>query len=134
MTCQTDEELRTTCDRLRATLERLADRQNRDGGISGYARTMARAALDELEKPVDVPPHERVELWAWIGEDEMGSGETGLKQGYCAAGFIPLVAVRRGKIEKFFPQMEAQAKRYGKRIRLCRFRFVEVVRTTEYGQ
>ena len=136
MVCQTEEELRNTCGRLQQALERLADRDNRDGGISGYARQIARAALDELKKPPSVAPPavEQLQLWAWVGEDELGSGETGLKQGYCAAGFIPLVAVRRGKIEKFFPQMEAQAKRYGKRIRLCQFRFVEVVRTTEYGQ
>ena len=134
MSCQTDEELRTTCDRLRAALERLADRENRDGGISGYARMMARAALDELEKPADPPPHERVELWAWVGEDELGSGEIGLKQGFCAAGRIPLVATRADRMEQFVPQMNAQARCYGKKIRLCRFRFVEVVKATEYGR
>ena len=35
---------------------------------------------------------EDVELYAWVGEDEFGSGEIGLKQGLVPAGMIPLVA------------------------------------------
>lgn len=33
--------------------------------------------------------------FAWVGEDELGSGEVGLKRGYVPAGLIPLVAIER---------------------------------------
>jgi hypothetical protein len=74
-----------------------------------------------------------IELFAWLGEDELGSGETGIKRGVVPAGIIPLVAIQREKIEKVLPQLELQAATYGKKIRLCRFQFVEVVRETEAG-
>jgi hypothetical protein len=54
----------------------------------------------------------RLELFAWVGEDELGSGEIGLKQAHAPAGLIPMVAIRRDKVEKFYPQFEAQARRY----------------------
>lgn len=76
---------------------------------------------------------ENIELYAWVGEDELGSGEIGLKQGNVPAGNIPLVAIRRDKVEKLYPQMEAQATRYGKKIRLVRFTYAEVVRETTAG-
>jgi hypothetical protein len=44
-----------------------------------------------------------------------------------------MVAVRREKMEKYWNQAEIQAARYGKRIRLCRFVFAEVIRETEEG-
>jgi len=75
-----------------------------------------------------------VMLFAWVGEDEFGSGEIGLKQAHVPAGLIPLVAVRQDKVEKLWPQLEAQARRYGKRIRLVRFRFDAVIRETEAGE
>ena len=75
-----------------------------------------------------------IELWAWLGEDEFGTGEIGIKQAQVPAGIVPMVAVRRDRMEKYFHHAEAQAKRYGKKIRLCRFKFVEVVRETECGQ
>jgi hypothetical protein len=78
-------------------------------------------------------PLEKVELYAWVGEDEFGSGEIGLKQGLVPAGCIPLVAVRRDKVERLKPQMENQAREYGKRIRLVRFVFAEVISETEAG-
>jgi hypothetical protein len=74
-----------------------------------------------------------VELFAWVGEDELGSGELGLKQAHTPVGLIPLVAIRRDKVEKFYPQLEAQAKRFGKRIYLVKFQAVEIVRETENG-
>jgi hypothetical protein len=75
----------------------------------------------------------KLELYAWIGEDELGSGELGIKQGMVPAGMIPIVSVSREKAEKYFHQAEAQAARYGKRIRLCRFVFAEVIKQTEHG-
>lgn len=64
-----------------------------------------------------------MELYAYVGEDELGSGEVGLKQGLTEAGMIPLVAIRRDKIDRpnITMQLHAQARQYGKRIRLVRF-------------
>jgi hypothetical protein len=76
----------------------------------------------------------QVEIFCWLGEDELGSGDVGLKQGIVPAGCIPLVAVKRSKMEPLLPQSEAQARKYGKRIRLCRFTFAEVVAETESGE
>jgi hypothetical protein len=80
-----------------------------------------------------------VELWAWVGEDDQEdrskrTGQFGLKQAYVPAGLIPMVSVRRDRMEKYFDQAEAQAARTGKRIRLCRFTFAEVVQETCHGE
>jgi hypothetical protein len=74
------------------------------------------------------------ELFAYLGEDEFGSGEIGIKQAHVPAGFIPMVAVRRDKMEKHFEQLEAIAAHYGKRIYFCRFELVEIIRETEHGK
>jgi hypothetical protein len=79
-------------------------------------------------------PFEQVELYAWVGEDELGSGVVGIKQGLVPAGCIPLVAIQREKMDRLKPQMEVQAYMYGKRIRLCRFQFIEVVSETNAGE
>lgn len=75
---------------------------------------------------------------AWVGEDELGSGKIGIKQGCVPAGFIPLAAMDFDEWKLARPemvrQMEAQAAVYGKRIRLVRFRFAEVVVETEHGE
>jgi hypothetical protein len=34
---------------------------------------------------------EQLELFAWVGEDELGSGEVGLNRGWFRPGLIPLV-------------------------------------------
>jgi len=77
-------------------------------------------------------------LYAWIGEDEKGSGRIGLKQTLMAAGFIPLVTMDydRHKIERapVREAMEMQSGLYGKKIRLVKFVFAEVVAETEAGQ
>jgi len=80
-------------------------------------------------------PKEYPELFAWLGEDEMGSGQIGLKQADVPAGRIPIVAVdrHRTKIEKYWPQAEAQARAFGKRIALVRYIPVEVVMETASG-
>jgi hypothetical protein len=68
-------------------------------------------------------------LYAWIGEDELGSGEIGLKQALVPAGCIPMVSIRRDKIEKedIVHQLQLQARRSGKPIRLVRFVLAEDV-------
>ena len=77
-------------------------------------------------------------LYAWVGEDERGSGRIGLKQTMMAAGFIPLVTMDydRFKIEREQVRrvMEMQSGLYGKKIRLVKFVFAEVVAETEAGQ
>lgn len=88
-------------------------------------RNLKRGAMSAIET---------VELYAWIGEDELGSGEIGLKQGTVPAGCIPLVAVDPLKMVRLRGQMEQQARVYGKRIRLCRFSFVEVLIETVNGK
>jgi hypothetical protein len=74
-----------------------------------------------------------VELFAMIGEDEFGNGDVGLKQAVAPAGIIPMVAIRRDKVEQFWNQYEAQAQAFGKRVYLVRFEAVEVLRETEGG-
>lgn len=75
-----------------------------------------------------------LELFAWVGEDELGSGRVGIKAGLVPAGYIPLVAIDRGDMEKLADQMNRQARAYGKKIRLCRFTFAGVVVATDAGQ
>lgn len=69
-------------------------------------------------------------LFAWVGEDEFGSGQVGLKQAF---GMIALVSKDREKIEQQYivDSLQKQANAYGKTIRLCRFAFVEEVITIE---
>ena len=68
-------------------------------------------------------------LFAWIGEDELGSGKIGLKQAVCPAGFIPLVAVDLHKMQQEYltDQMQLQSSMGGKTIMLCRYEFKEVL-------
>lgn len=85
----------------------------------------------------DLMPDERlksIELFAWLGEDELGSGEIGIKRGLVPAGMIPLVAVSLEKMKKLDGAMELQARKYGKKIRLCRFVFAEVMAETGAGE
>jgi hypothetical protein len=70
-----------------------------------------------------------IEIYAWVGEDELGSGEIGLKQAQTPAGYIPLAAIRPEKMSQDYlvKAMERQAARHGKKISLVRFSFVEVI-------
>lgn len=74
-----------------------------------------------------------VALYAWLGEDELGSGVVGLKQALVPAGYIPLVAVDGAKIDRDFlrQNLQAQANAYGKTIRLCKFVFEQEIVTIE---
>jgi len=74
---------------------------------------------------------EEFELYAWMGEDELGSGEIGIKQAQVPAGYIPLVAIKPEKIaaEYIKEQLLKQAVTYGKKIYLVRFKFSEIVET-----
>jgi len=82
----------------------------------------------------DTPDNvKEIALYAWLGEDEFGSGVVGLKQALVPAGMIPLVAVDNSKIDQEYIRqaMQAQANAYGKTIRFCKFTFVEEVITIE---
>lgn len=72
-------------------------------------------------------------LYAWLGEDELGSSEIGLKQALVPAGYIPLVAVDDFKLGRDYIQqaLQVQANSYGKTIRLCKFVFSEEILTLE---
>jgi len=74
-------------------------------------------------------------IYAWVGEDEHGSGKVGIKQGRVPAGMIPLVAMsyHLDRLAKLKPAMEAQATVCGKRIRLIKFVAVEIAAETKAG-
>lgn len=69
-----------------------------------------------------------MKLWAWMGEDELGSGKIGLKQALVPAGYIPIVACEPGKIDggAVRVQMLRQAQQYRKTISLVRFGFERI--------
>jgi hypothetical protein len=86
-----------------------------------------------LEEPGSSKELETLELYAWVGRDEMGSGAIGLKQALVPAGVIPMVSLSREKLEAYWDQAERMASIYGKRVFLIRFQAVEVVRKAEAG-
>ncbi len=75
----------------------------------------------------------QIELFAWLGEDEFGSGEVGIKQARVPAGMVPLVASKDDKMSQDYivNGLQQQANKYGKTIRLCKFIFVEEIITLE---
>jgi len=72
---------------------------------------------------------ENMVLYAWVGEDELGSGEVGLKQGATPCGIIPLVACKENRMDQKYivEQMAQQARVWGKTIRLAKFTFDSVI-------
>ncbi len=107
-----------------------------DWSAAGLEAWMKQNSLPRPEPQAQAPERLRtLELFAWIGEDELGSGVVGLKQGLVPAGFIPLVATQRSKIDRdqLIGAMGYQAALYGKKIYLCRFTFERVVYSTLEG-
>lgn len=78
----------------------------------------------------------KLTIVAFVGEDELGSGVIGLKQGDVPAGRIPLVAMEHhlDRLTKRQFQMEAQAQAYGKKIYLVRFEAVAIISETKAGE
>lgn len=67
-----------------------------------------------------------VQVFAWMGEDELGSGEIGMKQVMLpGVGLTNLCSVEEHKLHKFTEGLQAQANRYGKTITLVRMQIVE---------
>lgn len=73
-------------------------------------------------------------LYAWMGMDEMGSGEVGIKQGVVPAGHIPIVSIDKDKIHRLKSQFEEQAAVYGEKIYLVRYRLDAVEDATNEGR
>jgi hypothetical protein len=74
-----------------------------------------------------------LELYAWIGDDEFSSDGLSIKRALAPTGCVPLVALRRDKVEQMKPRMEAEARLMGRKIHLVRFVPAEVVAQTEAG-
>jgi hypothetical protein len=75
-------------------------------------------------------------MYAWVGEDECGSGVVGLKQCLVPAGMVPLAAMEHhlDRLTGLQRQMELQASMYGKKIRLYRFEATEFIAETAGGK
>jgi len=56
-------------------------------------------------------------MYAWIGEDENGSGEIGVKQALVPAGMIPIAGIDINKIGQQYIKeaMDNQGKAFGKK-------------------
>jgi hypothetical protein len=82
-----------------------------------------------LGDDLDLDRLKGIELFAYLGEDELGSGEIGLKRGRVPAGMIALVALDPSKLTRteLVDQLRLQADRFGKPIAPCRFALAEVV-------
>lgn len=74
-----------------------------------------------------------IELFAYLGEDEYGSGEIGLKQALVPAGCIPMVAVDREKMERYKHLLQAQSDSGGKTIYFCRYELKEIIAVCKPG-
>jgi hypothetical protein len=68
-------------------------------------------------------------VYAWVGEDELGSGKIGIKRALTPAGMIPLAGIDLEKMKLNFIEqaLDNQGKTYNKRIYLCKFKFDTVV-------
>ena len=76
-------------------------------------------------------------MYAWVGEDELGSGKVGLKIGKTPAGMIPLAAMgfHLDRLAKLLPDMEKQAQASGMKIRLMKFGATgEIAAETKAGE
>lgn len=75
------------------------------------------------------------ELVAWVGEDQFGSGEVGIKAAQVRAGIIPVVAIsshlEKVTTEDLLSQFQYMADLWGKTIRLVRYVPVEELRKIE---
>ena len=70
---------------------------------------------------------EDVILYAWVGEDEYGSGEIGIKKIITSKGYEALASTKKKSMLTFKEPMKMQSEHYGKKIRLCKFIFREVI-------
>lgn len=70
-----------------------------------------------------------MKLYAWIGEDEFGSGVVGLKHALVPAGDVPLVCIESDRHKLETPGIRSQLQHivnhYGKTMRLAAFELTE---------
>lgn len=97
----------------------------------GMAEILIKKAADVQHAPDELLG---IQLFAWLGKDELGSGVVGLKQGLVPAGYIPLVSIKKDKVSKLAGQMNDQAREYGNKIYLCKFVLTEVLEATLEGE
>jgi hypothetical protein len=74
------------------------------------------------------PDVSKVELYAWVGEDELANdGKLVLKQTKTPGGSIPLVATNEAQLlgNKVPQSLQLQATIFNKPVMLCRFVFAE---------
>lgn len=102
-------------------------------GASDFRRALGPLAtvlaeLDPNRMPEPGGPVDGFECFAWIGEDEYGSGVIGLKRGITPAGDIPLVSIDLEKIirEELVDQMRSVVDYSGKTRYLVRLVFAGV--------
>lgn len=88
--------------------------------------SMLRIRLMGYESENRHPNPAHFTAWAWIGEDELGSGRIGLKQAFVPAGLVPLVSIDKHKLDRddIRKQLQDQVNEYGKVIRLVQLAFV----------
>jgi hypothetical protein len=101
-------------------------------GVDGWkwAIGLARWIRDKAHARPHLPDQlAEIDLYAWVGEDEHGSDEIGLKQAIVPAGCIPIVATSRDKVDRagIRAQMQAMVNEYGKTRYLVRYTGLEVV-------
>jgi hypothetical protein len=89
--------------------------------------------LAEEDNPLPDSRLKNLELYAWVGEDELGSGKIGLKQAIVPAGAIAMVAIAQDKIDQPYirEQLQQIADKYKKSRYLVRFEFAEIVSIME---
>lgn len=87
------------------------------------------------ERAVDVERALTSQLYAWMGEDELGSGQFGIKQGLVPAGMIPLVATQRKKVDQRYIEqaLALQSQQSDKRIYLVHFAALDIVKFAGEG-
>lgn len=78
---------------------------------------------------------DRPDIYGWIGEDEQGSGQVGLKRALTPVGEVPLAAIAnhldRMTAKYLVAQLRRQADDSGMAIRLVRYVAVEEAMTIE---
>lgn len=70
-------------------------------------------------------------LYAWMGMDELGSNEFGIKGAIVPAGYIPLVAIKKEKMltNNIPEQLQLMSTKYKNNIYLCEFHFNKIEET-----
>jgi len=117
-----------SCEHVGGNIYDVTTESEEYGRVTQKVLMFPPSMFDKPQTPENV---RQVAVYAWVGEDELGSGEVGLKQALTRAGCVPLAAVKEGNLrrETLREQLQDQADRYKKTIRLCKFVFLEEIET-----